>query len=372
MIYFDVTQASGWRHRSGLMRVSTRLREELGASAVETRWPEGPAGPGPDDWLLTVELFSEAERPGIQAWLDRRPCRAAAVFHDAIPIKLPHITWPASVARHPGYIKLLAKFDRVWAVSAASREELLGFWAWQGVEAPPPVEVLALGADASGARVGFGTTEGGSGPLRSAASPAAGPLGVALGATPARRLSGGGSSPRLLSVGILEPRKGQDLLLDVGEELWAEGVEFGLDLVGRVNPHFGKPIAERIRRLAKRWPGLRYHAGASDATVAGLYSGARAAVFPTIAEGCGLPLLEALWRGVPCVGSEVPSLLENAAEGGCLMVPIGDRGAWKAALKAVLTDDRLHARLAGAAAARRLPTWAEAAATLRTALVPAS
>jgi glycosyltransferase involved in cell wall biosynthesis len=95
-------------------------------------------------------------------------------------------------------------------------------------------------------------------------------------------------------------------------------------------------------------------------------------VFPTIAEGCGLPLLEALWRGVPCVGSEVPSLLENAAEGGCLMVPIGDRGAWKAALKAVLTDDRLHARLAGAAAARRLPTWAEAAATLRTALVPAS
>ena len=47
-------------------------------------------------------------------------------------------------------MKLLSRFDRVWAVSGASRDELLGFWKWQGIADPPPVDVLALGADGAG------------------------------------------------------------------------------------------------------------------------------------------------------------------------------------------------------------------------------
>jgi len=171
-----------------------------------------------------------------------------------------------------------------------------------------------------------------------------------------------------LCVGIIEPRKNQELLLDVCEELWADGLGFGLDVVGRLNPHFGKATVARMKRMETRWPGLKYHAEAADETMAGLYAGARAAVFPTIAEGCGLPLLESLWRGVPCVGSEVPSLVENAAGGGCLMVATNHRAAWKTALRTILTDDALHARLVAEATSRRLPTWAEAAATLREAL----
>ncbi len=100
---------------------------------------------------LTPELFSEAERPGLHGHsLIGAPCRLAALYHDAIPIKHPAITWPKSVARHPSYMKMLSRFDRVWAVSAASREELLGFWKWQGVSSPPPVEVLPMGADWAG------------------------------------------------------------------------------------------------------------------------------------------------------------------------------------------------------------------------------
>src|SRR6185503_18499856 len=90
------------------------------------------------------------ERPGLAAFLDARACRTAAIFHDAIPLRHPHITWPQSVARHPGYMKLLARFDRIWAVSQASANELTGFWHWQGIERPPPVEVLPLGADFDG------------------------------------------------------------------------------------------------------------------------------------------------------------------------------------------------------------------------------
>ncbi|MCX6956078.1 MAG: hypothetical protein NTV51_28415, partial [Verrucomicrobia bacterium] len=126
MIFFDVTKAGGAGHRSGLMRVSARLADGLRDVATEVRWGAWDrAKAGPDDWFLTGELFSEEERPGFTEFLARPPCQLAAIFHDAIPLKHPHITWPQSVARHPGYLKLLARFDRVWAVSEASRDELV-------------------------------------------------------------------------------------------------------------------------------------------------------------------------------------------------------------------------------------------------------
>ena len=343
MIYFDVTKASQSEHSSGLMRVSARLREALGGAATEVTWDEGlwdvktltRVNILPSDKLLTAEVFSEDERPGFGDFLRSGRIRSATIFHDAIPLKLPHITWPQSVARHPGYMKMLASFDGVWAVSEASRAELAGFWRWQGLEKTPPVSVLALGADATkAARV---TT-------RAAAMP---------------------TVPRLLCVGILEPRKNQSLLLDVGEELWSEGLRFELHLVGRVNPHFGPPIVARIKSLRKKYPGLHHHEAAGDEDVANLYATARASVFPTLAEGCGLPLLESLWQGVPCVCSDLPVLRENADGGGCLPVAANDRVAWKDALRRMLTDDALIERLSREAGTRPLPTWAGAAETVR-------
>jgi glycosyltransferase involved in cell wall biosynthesis len=176
---------------------------------------------------------------------------------------------------------------------------------------------------------------------------------------------GAGRTPLLLCVGIVEPRKNQALLLDVCEALWGEGRSFELHFAGRVNPHFGRPIAQRMRRLGRRRPGLHFHAAASDGELSGLYAGARASLFPTLAEGCGLPLLESLWMGVPCVCSDLPVLRENAGGGGCLCVPPDDPVAWAAALRRILDDGELALRLASEAATRPLPTWAEAARSLR-------
>lgn len=342
MIFFDVTKTGGAAHRSGLTRVSARLGEALGPAMTEFRWSAPGRSFRREDWFLTAELFSEEERPGITAFLAAQACRLAAIFHDAIPLKHPDITWPQSVARHPGYMKLLARFDRVWAVSDASRRELLEFWHWQGLERVPAVEVLALGAD-------FG----------------AGPR--VLNRRPPPRAPA--PVPRLLSVGILEPRKNQLFLLEVCAALWADGLAFELHLAGRVNPHFGRPIVTRIKALQRQYPAwLHHHESAGDAELGQLYAGARATAFPTIAEGCGLPLLEALWLGVPCVCSDLPVLRENANDGGCLPVPPNEPGAWQSALRGVLTDDALHAKLTAEAIARPLPTWAGTAQTIRRAL----
>lgn len=359
MIYFDATKIRSAGHRSGLTRVSQLLRQHLGAAATEVTWTRGEliASSGKktvsltrDDWFLTSELFSEEERPGFSEFLSSpaRLHRLAAIYHDAIPLKHPHITWPKSVARHPIYLKLLARFDQVWAVSRASRDELMGFWDWQGVEHRPRVETLALGADFDGAP-------------RAVCTPV-----TAAGTVAGQDKTPGAPRPQLLCLGIIEPRKNQSMLVETCDQLWRERLDFELHLVGRVNPHFGPPIVARLKMLAREHKGrLVFHKAASDATVANLYRSARATVFPTIAEGCGLPLLESLWRSVPCVCSDLPVLRENADGGGCLTVAVNDFAAWKSAVRKIVTDDALHARLQQEAGARPLPTWREAAETLR-------
>jgi glycosyltransferase involved in cell wall biosynthesis len=338
MIFFDVTKSASAGHRSGLTRVSARLRDELGAAMQPVVWSDWNRVAAKDDWFLTCELFSEAERPGFWDFLENPPCRLAAVFHDAIPLKLPHVTWPKSMARHPEYLKMLASFDRVLAISEASRRELVEFWRWQGVEPRAKVETIVLGAD-------FDRTPR-----------------VTQLSTFNSELSA------LLCVGIIEPRKNQSFLLEVCTELWREGLAFELHLVGRVNPHFGRPIAKKIRLLQNDFPGLHFHEAADDRTLGALYEKARASVSPTLAEGCGLPLLESLWRGVPCVCSDLPVLRENADAGGCLAVAPGDMAAWKSALRAVLTDPAVGQKLRAEAAARALPRWADTATALRAAL----
>lgn len=345
MIYYDVTKMGAAKHRSGLMRLTSRLMEGLGSSATPVSWDarrrtfvagtqRAPVKFTATDWFFTVEMFSEAERPGIGAFLQAPPCRLAAMFHDAIPVKFPHITWPQSVQRHPEYMKLLAGFERTWAISEETRRDFIGFWRWQGVKIRAAVDVIALGAD----------FDGGSRVQRE-------PL-MAAG------------RPSLLCVGIVEPRKNQAFLLDVCETLWSEGVDFELNVVGRINPHFGQPIAARMKALQGRERRFRFHAAAGDRELAQLYATARAVVFPTIAEGCGLPLLEALWRGVPCVASDLPVLRENADGGGCLVARVNDAADWQQKLRQVLLDAAESRRLQQEAMARPLPRWKDAAQTV--------
>ncbi|MBI3886889.1 MAG: glycosyltransferase [Opitutae bacterium] len=349
MIYYDVTKMGKARQRSGLTRVSSRIGEELGSLLTHVCWDAktggfttekggAPVKFQPHDWLLTVELFSEAERPGFWKFLRQPPCRLAAIFPDAIPLQLPHLTWPHSVQRHPEYMKMLASFDRVWGISETVRRDLTEFWRWQGVAVRAATEVIELGADFDGSN-------------RVHRDPIL-----------------GRARPAFLAVGIVEPRKNQEFLLDVCEALWAEGAKFKLDIVGRVNPHFGRPTVRRMHALAKRNLEFAYHEAAGDRALLKLYSEARAVLCPTLAEGCGLPLLEALWRGVPAVASDLPVLRENAEGGGCLLATVNDAADWRAKLLAVLTDRDLVLRLQREAMARPLPKWAGTARTLRAAL----
>ncbi|MDR1010393.1 MAG: glycosyltransferase [Opitutaceae bacterium] len=352
MIYFDVTKTGPAKYRSGLTRVSHRLLDELTSQRVAAvvwkkgGWRNAETGrelnfsKARNEWLLTVELFSEGEREGFREFIESRKCKLAAVFHDAIPLKFPEITRRNSVLRAPDYMKMLSNFDRILAVSNHSANDLWDFWKWQGIAPRATVERITLGANFQR--------------YTQRASAANTPAFV---------------KPAFLCVGALEPRKNQNFLLDVCEALWNEGLQFEMHFVGRVNEEFGDPIKDRIKTMRKKHRGLHLHESASDDAMLALYTKCRAALFPTIAEGCGLPPLEALWMGLPCACSDLPVLREYTVGGGCVTAPVNHPAAWKAVLRRLLTDETELARLRSEVLARPLPTWADAAAQVRKCLV---
>jgi len=345
MVFFDVTKTSRQNHASGITRTAQRLseslEEELGESLVRVIWNNRRRAlcdlsrrrtvmPTVDDWFLTVEPFAPTERSGFETFLERGDCRLGAIFHDAIPLRHPEFTWPQSVARYPAYMKMLSGFDHIFGVSESSCEEFTGYVDWLGGDRKPAVSSIRLGADfVRGER----------------------PTGIVDRSEMAT----------VLVVGILEPRKNQERLLRVCERLWEEGLQFGLNLVGRVNPHFGKPLVTEIRRLTRMGRPVDHRGAVDDQEMAGLIRSCRFSAFPSRAEGCGLPVLEALWMGTPCLCSNLPSHRESAAGGGCRLVDPLDDDVWVREFRTLLEGKRETNRLALEAANRSLPTWADTA-----------
>jgi len=159
----------------------------------------------------------------------------------------------------------------------------------------------------------------------------------------------------LITVATLEPRKGLDVLLDALVEL--PGVH--LAVVGRTGWGHVDPVTETKRRgLADR---VHLLGGLSDADLAAVLAGAAASVSPSRSEGFGLPLLEAMSRGIPVVHSAAPALVEVSGGAGVL-TPVGDSAALATALAGVLNDPLRAQRLAVAGRLRAADfSWAEVA-----------
>jgi glycosyltransferase involved in cell wall biosynthesis len=172
----------------------------------------------------------------------------------------------------------------------------------------------------------------------------------------------GTSSPHMLCVATITPRKGHEILLRALASL--ETRHWQLTCVGSTDRD--PAMSERLRGLVHDLDLDGLVAFAGEATGAALdahYDAADVFVLATLYEGYGMAVAEALARGLPVVSTATGSIPEIVVGGSGVLVPPGDVEALAGALRTVLNDADARARLAANArrVRNRLPTWDEAA-----------
>lgn len=163
------------------------------------------------------------------------------------------------------------------------------------------------------------------------------------------------SRPYILFVGTVEPRKNLDALLDAWQ-LLAPSLRDEFEMVVAGPAGWAPP--ETVARLRSR---ARYLGYVPEADLPAITAGAAVFVYPSLYEGFGFPVAQAMAAGVPVVTSNVSSLPEVTA-GAALLVDPRSPAEIRTALERLLSDPELRRRLAsaGATAARRF-TWEECA-----------
>ncbi len=124
----------------------------------------------------------------------------------------------------------------------------------------------------------------------------------------------------LIFVSTIEPRKNLARLLAAFETLRADGLSDGLVIVGRrgwLYDDFFARLERSPARDAVIFPGY-----VPDADLPPIYAGAQACVFPSLYEGFGLPVLEAMACGTPVATSFTSSIPEVGGDAALYFDPI--------------------------------------------------
>lgn len=313
-------------HRGSRWTLTQKLRGWSGRLLRRT-----PPLPAAHDFVCP-ELFSPAVAARLPEVFARVTGPRVGFFFDAIPLTHPELTPAKTVARFPGFMQELLQFDGVAAISQTSADYLTGYWRWLGVRKTPAVTVAPLGVDLPPPVDGRGEL------------------------VP--------SIPQILCVSSIEGRKNHLALLEAAEKLWNEGLRFELRLVGLPRPETAAPALRKIEHLRQSGRPLHFAGVLDEPALAEAWRTCTFSVYPSVIEGFGLPVIESLARGKPCVCAAAGATGELVPGGGCLGVAPADATGFAAALRQLLTGPALLARLAGEARKRPIPTWDGCAAHL--------
>ncbi len=242
--------------------------------------------------------------PGLAEWVHAADLRPVLMLHDIIPITHPEYCREGEKARHEVRVKTLLKIAHaVIGNSQDTLDRLNAYAAGIGMAVPQSLPVWP------------GTPR----------------LAMPEGERPAL-------SDDFIILGTIEGRKNHMLLLDVWERLVAQhgAAAPRLVIIGRR----GWACDEVLARLEAGGFGSRVvETGAlSDDDIARLLTGARALLFPSFAEGYGLPLVEALDAGVPVIASNL-DVFREIGQAVPDLLPPDDLDGWAAAILAYAAQD---------------------------------
>ncbi|MDI3305730.1 MAG: glycosyltransferase [Acetobacteraceae bacterium] len=301
------------------------------------RWngPEPrPPQPLPEDlsgeWLLLPEITVPVVPPGSNVARLARGLgmRVAAIFYDLIPEKMPEIYPPGALDNMHAYWRTFEAADLALPISWTAAADLGRYLEAQGMRRPA---ILPC--------------------------PLAGDVGAAPRAAAGPPTLAEGEPLRLLAVGTWEPRKNYPRLLRALAAAQARSSRpINLVLVGR-RAGFAELDRDVERLATEAGVDLRDHM--SDEELLRLYESSDATVFASWEEGFGLPVLESLWHGRPCLCHAGSAMAELAPGGGLLAVDMLDEAAIAEALVRLANEPGLLERLSAEAVARPIRSWDE-------------
>ena len=153
-----------------------------------------------------------------------------------------------------------------------------------------------------------------------------------------------GDNPYLLSIGTVQPRKNYQMLIQAFAPL-ADKFPHNLYIAGGKGWLYDEMMAEVEKQgIADR---VRFIGFVDDEDLPTLYSAADLYLFPSIYEGFGLPMLEAMACGVPVIASDVSSLPEVGGET-AVMIPPHDLLQWTQKIDALLSNLEQRQQMAAA------------------------
>jgi glycosyltransferase involved in cell wall biosynthesis len=284
--YYRYGLARGLLYPTLLARALVR-RLTPGAHASQ---PPAPLWSATDDLSDDILLLADSGWDRADSWGIARQFRqqggyVATVIHDLIPLSHPQFYEPYLVNVFTHWInESIACVDFYIGVSRSTETALRAFLV--EANASNPTGYFHLGSDLD---------------LKAASG----------------RLSRGvrgilaGGEPLFLVVGSLEPRKNLAFILDAFERAWEKNPDIRLVIVG----HNTWKVAELLERIQQHpWIDrkLFWLRDASDTDLEYLYAKATALVFASIIEGFGLPIVEAMQRGLPVLCSDIPVFREIA------------------------------------------------------------
>lgn len=222
--------------------------------------------------------------------LARRGINVYTVLHDIIPMQYPEFFSKQFVKEYKDYLKAIAQFSGIIAVSAATMNAYKTWCKKEKVEFPSyfVLNYNHSGADIEKANPSKGLPEDASILLRKMKN-----------------------SQTVLMVGTIEPRKKQELVLAAMEHIWLSGADVNLVFVGRNGWQMEEFVAEmeKHKEYGKR---LFWLSGISDEYLELIYEHASGVLIASLEEGFGLPIIESAKKGKPILLRDIPVFKEVA------------------------------------------------------------
>ena len=245
------------------------------------------------DILLCIDLNGRItpEDLATARSLQLRGARLVLILYDMLPICRPHLFPPQLVAAVcEWYLQMLKISDDVICISRAVADDLINWLDEEHGRRDRPLRIgyFHLGADFS---------------ARKDHSP--------LSTKTETVIQTAGKIPTFLMVGTVEPRKGHHQTLAVFDQLWREGYEANLVIVGKLGWHMDD-FAEQLRNSPALGKTLFWLESCTDTDLRALYESSSALIMASSDEGFGLPIVEAYRSGLPVIARDIPVFREIA------------------------------------------------------------